>query len=434
MEDQKPHLHVSNSPLSRAVAAVAAFANFEGATENAAEGPVLLVSGKKLEGLEAARFIAKQHKETESLLGVNGAAQKEVQDWLDWADKELGDTSAGLDKKKHLGKLAKLNQSLTDKVFLVANRLSLADIVLAAAVAPLIPGLDERSQLTLFALVRWFDFLQHYPKIGHSISTQTIEFDLNAPFKPLPAKPAAEGKEKEKEKGGEKADSKPAPAKGEKAKPAPKEQAKKEGAPQKGKEAAPKEAGAAKPQPAKGKGKQPAPKKEEKADITRLDIRVGVIRSVARHPSADKLYVEQIDLGEGEPRQVVSGLVEFVPESEMLNARVICLCNLKPAKMRDVMSHAMVLCGSNKEHTAVELIKAPEDAKLGERIIIAGFEGEPDERLNPKRNPWSVVQPDLFINDDLVASYKDKKTGNVIPFQTSAGPCKVKSLVGASIA
>ena len=40
--------------------------------------------------------------------------------------------------------------------------------------------------------------------------------------------------------------------------------------------------------------------------------------------------------------QVVSGLVKFVPEAEMLNRRVVVVCNLKPAKMRDVMSYGMV--------------------------------------------------------------------------------------------
>jgi tRNA-binding EMAP/Myf-like protein len=47
------------------------------------------------------------------------------------------------------------------------------------------------------------------------------------------------------------------------------------------------------------------------------------------------------------------------------DARVICLCNLKPAKMRGIESQAMVLCASNAEHTQVELIKPPV------RIILA---------------------------------------------------------------
>lgn len=63
---------------------------------------------------------------------------------------------------------------------------------------------------------------------------------------------------------------------------------------------------------------------------------------MGRHPNADSLYLEEIDLGEEAPRQVVSGLVKFVPEERMRGRRVAVVCNLKPAKMRDVMSHGMV--------------------------------------------------------------------------------------------
>ena len=57
-----------------------------------------------------------------------------------------------------------------------------------------------------------------------------------------------------------------------------------------------------------------------------LDLRVGLITAVSRHPDADSLYVEQIDLGEPEgPRTVISGLVKFVPEDKMLN-RCVCVC------------------------------------------------------------------------------------------------------------
>jgi len=40
--------------------------------------------------------------------------------------------------------------------------------------------------------------------------------------------------------------------------------------------------------------------------------------------------------------QVISGLVKFVPEAEMMGRRVLVVCNLKPAKMREVMSYGMV--------------------------------------------------------------------------------------------
>ncbi|PAV60137.1 hypothetical protein WR25_18500 [Diploscapter pachys] len=47
--------------------------------------------------------------------------------------------------------------------------------------------------------------------------------------------------------------------------------------------------------------------------VGRLDLRVGRIVKCEKHPDADSLYVEQIDLGEGKPRTVVSGLVKHVP-------------------------------------------------------------------------------------------------------------------------
>ncbi len=40
--------------------------------------------------------------------------------------------------------------------------------------------------------------------------------------------------------------------------------------------------------------------------------------------------------------QIVSGLVAFVPEEEMLNRRVLVLANLKPAKLRGILSSGMV--------------------------------------------------------------------------------------------
>jgi tRNA-binding EMAP/Myf-like protein len=45
-------------------------------------------------------------------------------------------------------------------------------------------------------------------------------------------------------------------------------------------------------------------KEDEEAHIGLLDIRVGTIVKVDKHPNADALYLEEIDLGEERPRQV----------------------------------------------------------------------------------------------------------------------------------
>ncbi|MGH0173299.1 UNVERIFIED_CONTAM: hypothetical protein FKN15_065204 [Acipenser sinensis] len=65
-----------------------------------------------------------------------------------------------------------------------------------------------------------------------------------------------------------------------------------------------------------------------------------------KHPDADSLYVEEVDVGEATPRTVVSGLVKHVPIEQMQNRMAVLLCNLKAAKMRGVVSQAMVMCAS----------------------------------------------------------------------------------------
>lgn len=65
-----------------------------------------------------------------------------------------------------------------------------------------------------------------------------------------------------------------------------------------------------------------------------------------QHPDADSLYVEKIDVGEAEPRTVVSGLVQFAPREELQDRLVVVLCNLKPQKMRGIESKGMLLCAS----------------------------------------------------------------------------------------
>ncbi|RZF40709.1 hypothetical protein LSTR_LSTR014491, partial [Laodelphax striatellus] len=84
-------------------------------------------------------------------------------------------------------------------------------------------------------------------------------------------------------------------------------------------------------------------------DPSRLDIRVGKIVKVDKHPDADSLYVEQIDLGEEKPRTIVSGLVKYVPVDEMQDRMVVVAVQLiEPAKMQGVESQGMVLCASRR--------------------------------------------------------------------------------------
>jgi len=140
--------------------------------------------------------------------------------------------------------------------------------------------------------------------------------------------------------------------------------------------------------PAKAPKEKKEVKKEDEppVDIGRLDLRVGHIRKASKHPDADSLYVEEIDLGEEKPRTVISGLVKFIPEEEMQDRMAIILCNLKPSKMRGIMSEAMVMCASTPEK--VEIMAPPPGCKPGDLVQVDGFTRNPDAQLNPKKKDF----------------------------------------------
>ena len=51
----------------------------------------------------------------------------------------------------------------------------------------------------------------------------------------------------------------------------------------------------------------------ETVNVSRLNMRIGRVVDVQKHPDADSLYVEQVDVGEAKNRTVVSGLVKHIP-------------------------------------------------------------------------------------------------------------------------
>ncbi|CAI5729173.1 unnamed protein product [Hyaloperonospora brassicae] len=176
---------------------------------------------------------------------------------------------------------------------------------------------------------------------------------------------------------------------------------------------------------------KPAPVKPAKAAtplFASLDIRVGVISKVWKHPESEKLYCEEIDIGEEEPKQIASGLQAFYSLEEMQNRKVLVLLNLKPAKLGGFKSHGMVLCASDEAHANVQFVEPPAAAKVGERVTVASESGEPLSAAQIKKQKvLEKVSPDFLTDDKGVATYKGE------PIMTSAGPCAVKSLAKAFI-
>jgi len=170
-----------------------------------------------------------------------------------------------------------------------------------------------------------------------------------------------------------------------------------------------------------------------------IDLRVGKIVEIDKHPDADSLYVEKIDFGEESgPRTVVSGLVNYIPIEQMRDRYLVGVCNLKPASMRGVKSFAMVLCATSSagKDGGIELVKPPENSKIGDKVYFEGSEYEsatPLSQLNPKKKIFETIQPGFTTLDTHEAAWINPVTKSVHRIQTTDGVCIAPTFVGASL-
>jgi hypothetical protein len=94
-------------------------------------------------------------------------------------------------------------------------------------------------------------------------------------------------------------------------------------------------------------------------------MRVGLIRTAKRHPDADSLYVEEVDVGEDKPRTVISGLVKFIPEEEMQEASFIIT---EKQKQKDAEARAYT-----SHHLTEVSVMMPDE--VGSRDIVVKRKG-----------------------------------------------------------
>ncbi len=94
---------------------------------------------------------------------------------------------------------------------------------------------------------------------------------------------------------------------------------------------------------------------EEQAGLINLeqfqqvDLRVAEINAAEKMPKSDKLLKLEIDVGEETKRQVVAGLAEYYQPEELIGRQVLFVANLKPVKLRGVLSQGMLLAATGDD-------------------------------------------------------------------------------------
>ncbi len=102
-------------------------------------------------------------------------------------------------------------------------------------------------------------------------------------------------------------------------------------------------------------------------DFAKVDLRVAKVLSAESVEGSDKLLRLQLDLGEGKPRQIFSGIKKSIAPETLVGKSVVVVANLAPRKMRFGISEGMVVCAQNADGS-LKMIFADEGAQPGGRI------------------------------------------------------------------
>jgi methionyl-tRNA synthetase len=93
-------------------------------------------------------------------------------------------------------------------------------------------------------------------------------------------------------------------------------------------------------------------------DFARIELKVAEVTGCERHPNADKLLVLQLKVGE-ETRQVVSGISKYFEPEALIGRKVILVANLKPVKLRGIMSQGMILAAADGDALGLLTVDMP---------------------------------------------------------------------------
>lgn len=104
-----------------------------------------------------------------------------------------------------------------------------------------------------------------------------------------------------------------------------------------------------------------------KEDMDKILLKTAVVLSAEKVKGADKLLCLQIDAG-SEKRQIVSGIAPFYKPEELIGKTIIIVANLKPAKLRGIVSQGMLLAAASDDYSTLRLVTVDGEIAPGTNV------------------------------------------------------------------
>ena len=102
-------------------------------------------------------------------------------------------------------------------------------------------------------------------------------------------------------------------------------------------------------------------------DFMKVEMKTGKVVAIDDHPDADKLYVVTIEDGPESTRTVCAGLKGIYEKEQLLGKQVVFVANLKPRKLRGIMSEGMILAADDGEGN-VSVLTLDSDMPTGSQV------------------------------------------------------------------
>jgi methionyl-tRNA synthetase len=110
-----------------------------------------------------------------------------------------------------------------------------------------------------------------------------------------------------------------------------------------------------------------APERIGIEDFSKVEMRVGQVKTAERIVGADKLLKLTVDIG-SEVRQICAGIAQFYEPESLIGRKVVVVTNLAPRKLRGVESNGMIVAASVGPEGRPVLAGFHEDVEVGARL------------------------------------------------------------------
>jgi methionyl-tRNA synthetase len=103
-------------------------------------------------------------------------------------------------------------------------------------------------------------------------------------------------------------------------------------------------------------------------DFSKLELKVATVLECKPHGNADKLLVLQVELANGEKRQICAGLRQHYQPEQLVGKQIVVVANLAPRTMRGEISQGMLLAATDATTQRVIVVSPSEQVQPGSKV------------------------------------------------------------------